>query len=155
MSYALVKNNVIQSEGGLPRSARRLDTQEWVMGLAAAGVTLQRACGYYEVVDTPRPADTATTTWDRSLVLETIRPTVRWTERPYTQQELDNRASSINAADLHARLLQARQINKAHIDRGVTNTGAQVRDWTVVAAKQLNGIIAYLLGELGDVSDTV
>jgi hypothetical protein len=155
MSYALVIDNAIQSEGRLPLSARRLDTQEWVMGLAAAGVTLQRACGYYEVVDTPRPADTATTTWDRSLVLETIRPTVRWTERPYTQQELDNRTSSINAADLHARLLQARQINKAHIDRGVTNTGAQVRDWTVVAAKQLNGIIAYLLGELGDVSDTV
>jgi hypothetical protein len=71
MTYALVDGDTIESEhGSLPESARRLDTGDWVLGLREYGtVEQQQACGYFEVVDTPRPADTATDTYVRSLEL--------------------------------------------------------------------------------------
>lgn len=92
MAYALVTNNTIQGVGRLPSSARRLDTGEWVMGLDTAPPELVRATGWYEVVDTPRPADTPTTTHDRSVELVNGIPTVTWTERDKTQGELDAEA---------------------------------------------------------------
>ena len=95
-SYALVVNSAIQSEGPLPLSARRLDTQDWVMGLATAPVELVEACGYFPVVDAPRPADTPTTTWTRTLSLLAGEPTVVWVERAKTQTEIDNATINVN-----------------------------------------------------------
>lgn len=92
MTYALVRSNVIEAVGGLPRAARRLDTAEWVLGLRDAPVELQQACGYFAVVDTAKPADTPTTTHDRSVELVDGTPTVVWTERPKTADELKNEA---------------------------------------------------------------
>lgn len=89
MSYVLVTDDTIQSIGGLPRSARRLDNDAWVMGLANASTEAQQACGWYEVADTDRPDDTATTTFDRSIELVEGVPTVVWTERDKTADELN------------------------------------------------------------------
>ena len=89
MSYVLVTDDTIQSIGGLPRSARRLDNDAWVMGLANASTEAQQACGWYEVADTDRPDDTATTTFDRSIELVEGVPTVVWTERDKTDDELN------------------------------------------------------------------
>lgn len=89
MSYALVDNGTIDAEqGALPDSARRLDTDEWVMGLPDAPVDLQHATGWYEVVDTPRPPETATDTTDRTLSLVGGVPTVTWVQRPKTAEEI-------------------------------------------------------------------
>lgn len=90
--YAYVTDGTVQAEGTLPRSARRLDTGQWVLGLHDATIALQQACGWYQATDTARPADTATTTYDRSVELVDGTPTVVWTERPKTQSELDAEA---------------------------------------------------------------
>jgi hypothetical protein len=94
MAYALVDNGQIESVGPLPVAARRQDTSEWVMGLRDAPVDLQQATGWYEVVDTARPADTPTTTHDRTVELAAGTPTVVWTERNKTQTELDDQAAA-------------------------------------------------------------
>jgi hypothetical protein len=64
------------------------------MGLRDAPVDLQQATGWYEVVDTARPADTPTTTHDRTVELAAGTPTVVWTERNKTQTELDDQAAA-------------------------------------------------------------
>lgn len=96
MTYALVVGDTIQSVGGLPRSARRLDTGQWVMGLATASLEMVQACGYFAVVLVARPADTPTTTFDRAVTLVGAVPTETWTERPKTQAELDVAAAQTN-----------------------------------------------------------
>ena len=89
MTYAYVTNSTVQATGRLPSAARRLDTGQWVLGLADATVELQQACGWYEVADTARPADTPIATYDRDVVLVAGTPTVVWTERAKTPAELD------------------------------------------------------------------
>jgi hypothetical protein len=96
MTYALVVGDTIQSVGPLPHSARRLDSGKWVMGIRDAPTELQQACGYFAVVRVNRPADTATTTWERSVVLVAGVPTETWTERAKTRAELDAGAAETN-----------------------------------------------------------
>jgi hypothetical protein len=96
MTYALVTDGTIQAVGGMPVAARRLDNGNWVLGLRDAPVDLQRACGYFAVTRAERPADTPTTTWDRTVVLVDGAPTEVWTERPKTQAELDAQAGQTN-----------------------------------------------------------
>lgn len=55
--YALVIDNIIQSTGSLPRSARRLDTGEWVLGLRDASPDFHIACGYFPITDNHEPLD--------------------------------------------------------------------------------------------------
>ena len=57
MSYALVIDDTIVTTGGLPVSARRLDSGAWVLGLRDADLATQEACGWYAIVDTARPDD--------------------------------------------------------------------------------------------------
>lgn len=105
MSYALVTDDTIQRTGQLPRSARRLDNDAWVMGLANASTEAQQACGWYEVTDTAKPDDTDTTTHDRSIELVGGVPTVVWTERDKTEDELNPPPSlEDQVADLEAAL---------------------------------------------------
>jgi len=100
MTWAQIVDGVIQSVGGLPRSARRQDTGQWVMGLRTASTVLREACGYYEVADTQRPEDTATTTHVRSVELVDGTPTVVWTERDLTAQELAARDLDVARREL-------------------------------------------------------
>jgi hypothetical protein len=104
VSYALVIANAIQSEHArLPDSARRLDTGEWVLGLRAYGsVEQQEACGYFEVADTERPDDTDTDTHVRALTLVDGVPTVTWTARPWTADELAARAAAVTETALRS-----------------------------------------------------
>jgi hypothetical protein len=96
MSYALVNGTTIVTEGSLPASARRLDSGAWVLGLRDAQVELQRACGWFEVVDVSRPADTATHTYDRTLALVDGSPTVTWTQRAKTAAEVTAATEATN-----------------------------------------------------------
>ena len=98
MAYALVTDGTIDAVSGrLPTAARRLDTDEWVMGLRDADTATQQATGWFEIQDTVRPADTPTTTHDRSVELVADVPTVVWTERDKTAGELQ---AEQDAADI-------------------------------------------------------
>lgn len=145
--YALVISNAIQSVGGLPASARRLDTQEWVMGLANADPTFQQACGYYPVTDVPRPADTATTTFDRSVTLVAGVPTVVWTERPMTAPELANATANTNRATIQTQAATALDTNRTFLAIA-TPTNAQTLAQVKALTRQNNGIIRLLLNQL-------
>lgn len=79
--YAQIVDNIILQTGGLPDSARRLDTGQWILNLADADEPTREACGWYEVVDTLRPDDTPTATFDHSIELVDGTPTVVWTGR--------------------------------------------------------------------------
>lgn len=119
-SYAFVVANAIQSEGPLPLSARRLDTQEWVMGLATAPTLLVQACGYFQVQDTARPADTATDTFTRTLTLVGNVPTVTWVQRAKTQAEIDAATTTANNAALMDKALNAIAGNITAISNATT-----------------------------------
>lgn len=109
MSYALVyEDAVVDLSDTLPDSARRQDTNEWVMGLRSAPVDLQHATGWYAIQDTAQPDETATTTSDRSVEMverddgqggTELWPTVVWTERPKTAAE---QATEADQADRDA-----------------------------------------------------
>lgn len=101
MSYVLVISNTVQSEGGLPASARRLDNQAWVLGLPVATVGLQQACGYYLVVDVTQPTD-PTFAYDRSITLPGGVPTVTWTQRAKTPAEVAADTANTNQTTLRA-----------------------------------------------------
>jgi hypothetical protein len=106
MSYAFVEADTIEAEGALPLSARRLDNQAWVMGLAAAPVELQQATGWFQVTDVAKPADTATHTYDRSLTLVSGVPTVTWTQRLKTAEETAAATAATNEASIVTNLNQ-------------------------------------------------
>lgn len=92
MTYALVTDNTIRSIGPLPKVAQRLVDGTWRK--LVDDTTEQQRCGYFEVVDTPRPDDTATTTHVYSVELVDGTPTVVWAPRPKTQAELDAEAEA-------------------------------------------------------------
>lgn len=105
--HALVINGIIEAVGTLPQSARRLDNDEWVMGLTTAPTELVEACGWFPVVDTARPADTPTTTHDRSVELVNGAPTVTWTARDKTADELEVSTHADNRSAIDAAITQA------------------------------------------------
>lgn len=79
--HAQIIDGTIVGLDGVPASARRLDTGEWVLGLRDANAATQQACGWYAITDTPRPDDTDTTTFDQTIELVDGVPTVVWAER--------------------------------------------------------------------------
>lgn len=132
--YALVIDGTVEAvQSSLPGAARRLDTQEWVSpdgGLENGTVTEQEACGWFVVVDVAKPADTPTTTFDRSVGLVAGDPTVVWTERPKTAEELAAVTASTNQSAILTNLasdLAAMQtiINTAN---GSINAPAAIKD---------------------------
>lgn len=82
----------------LPTNAVKLgsDPIEYVTGLASASADNLALCGYYLVVETTRPADDATTTYDLSYVYDSGTVTQTWTARAKTQAELDADTQAAN-----------------------------------------------------------
>ena len=159
--YALILSNEIQSVGNLPRAARRIDTGQWVMPPGGVWTDMQAAtCGYVPVVDVPRPADTATDTFVRSVELVSFTPTVVWTARPWTVEELAAQQANDNRAIVEAATTAAKADNATIIAGADTylaigaptnaQIAAQVRSLTTAArwaAQQRNGLIRLALGE--------
>jgi hypothetical protein len=105
MAYALIIDDTIESVGSLPKSAQRLDTEEWVVGLRTASPDLVAACGYVEVVETPQPVDPDYyTTWTSTIVLLDGVPTRVWEVRPKSDDELypSPEASTVASAQMTA-----------------------------------------------------
>lgn len=146
-AYALVQNDTITKVGPLPPSARRLDTQEWVMGLATAPDRLVEACGYFPVTDTARPADDQTTTYDRSVTLVNSVPTVTWTARPKTAQEQANDTANANRTTIQTQAINALATNRTFLAIA-SPTNAQNAAQVKALTRQNNGIIRLLLNQL-------
>lgn len=150
MTYALVTNNTIQSIGRLPESARRLDTEEWVMGLATAPPDLVAATGWTQVVDTARPADTATTTHDYSVTLVNGTPTVTWTQRAKTTEEQANDTQQTNRSTIQTQAADAMAGNRTFLALA-SPTNAQVVAQVKALTRQNNAVIRLALNQLDGV----
>lgn len=149
MTYALVIDNTIRSLGSLPRSARRLDNGAWVLGLREYGtVETQQACGYFAVVDTVKPADTATTTHERSVELLDGTPTVVWTERAKTPDELASETAKRNDSTVRQQAEAALVDLRTIAQSSGTLTGAQLSNAVRVIARACIGLIRLQLGKL-------
>jgi hypothetical protein len=106
-TYALVEDDIVKTVGALPASARRLDTGEWVMGLATAPTELVEACGWFVVTDTPPAYDPATEVLENGgVVVVAGRPVFDYTVRPKTAAEVEAEA------DLADRRLKGAQIGR-------------------------------------------
>ena len=138
MTYAQITANTITAESGnVPQSARRLDTGQWVLGLRDAPVSLQQACGWFAVIENIRPADTDTTTHDRSLELVDGTPTVVWTARPWTADELVSRQADTNRTTIDAAITAALAELQTLIDAPAVAT---VPDGTLTTAQLSNAM---------------
>ena len=128
--YALVIDSQILSEGPLPAGARRLDTGRWVTPPGGVWPTdLAAACGYLPITDAARPADTAGTTWDRTLTLVAGVPTVVWVERAKTAGEVSaEQAAAARVANraVVAAIVDNLQAEKARVQPAIDATNATI-----------------------------
>lgn len=146
MSFVLVVNNAVTEErGALPDSARRQDNQQWVLGLPAATVALQQACGYFAVTDAARPADTATLTTDRTVQKVGSTWTVVWVSRNKTAQEIANATANTNQATIISQAQGALTTNATYIALASPTT-AQNTAQIKALSQQVDKLIRLALG---------
>lgn len=152
MSWVHVINGAIDSgEVARPRNLVRLADglkPLWWDGITEAELN---ACGWFKVVQVARPADTATTTTDRSITLVAGVPTETWTVRNKTQAELDADAQTANSATIRQQANTALDNNRTYLGISSPTTAqavAQVRALT----QQMNGVIRLVLGKLDGVN---
>ena len=145
MIYAQVTNDTVTTVAGrLPNGARRLDNGNWVLGLPDASTALQQACGWFEAVETARPADTATDTHTRSVELVSGVATVVWTQVPKTLEQIEFDRVSTERSTMQAQARTAHNNNVTYIAlASPTNAqvAAQVKDLT----RQMNAIIKLVV----------
>ena len=103
--YALIRNGTITQLGALPRlywdGTRWHDWQNPDTTLRA---TDPAACGWFEVTETPRPADTTEGTHDGSVELVAGVPTRVWTYRDFTIQEVSTQSQLTDLTTRVARI---------------------------------------------------
>jgi hypothetical protein len=111
MSYARVLDNTIVSTMPPPdllnpddvtAEGRWWDLRQYDADVATWEADTIGPHGWSPVVITERPPDTATDTHDYSLMLIDGVPTEVWTQRPWTQSELDAREAQANTAEMVA-----------------------------------------------------
>lgn len=145
MSYFHLPSSTERSPGRLETKlsdGAKLGPPEtgWTDALAAL-------CGFVQVAETSRPANTATDTFDRTVTLVGGVPTVVWVQRPWTADELTARTGETNSATIKAQARNALTLNATYLAIGApTNaqTAAQVRALT----QQVNGVIRLSIGAL-------
>ena len=101
--YALTTATGVDAVGPLPRAARRLDTGQWVTPPPNGWTdTLAAECGWLPVVESPRPADTATDTHEPTYTRNGATVIQTWTTRPWTADELAAQSQQAVAGTLTA-----------------------------------------------------
>jgi hypothetical protein len=141
-TYALVENDTIVRVGPLPQSYKQHS------GLQYASAEFLASIGILPVVDTPRPADTDTATFVRSVELVAGVPTVVWVERLFTADELAARAAAVNAATMRAEVDQALDGLRQIANSSGTLTAAQLSNAVRLLARVLIRVIRFQLGKL-------
>lgn len=149
MTFAQVTNNAITMVlGRIPNAAQRLDTRAWVLPESGVWSTAEAAaCGWFPVVDVARPADTATTTHDRSVELVATVPTVVWTPRLWTTAELAARTAQTNGTTIRTQAATALGTNTAFLTFGAP-TNAQIVAQVRALTRQTNGLIRLAINAL-------
>lgn len=149
MSYVhLSLANVIDSgETSQPTALTLRDgsgTRLWWSGISDAELA---ECGWFKVVAVTRPADTATTTTDRSITMQAGKPTETWTVRNKTQAELDLERDQTNSTTIRNQANAALDNNRTYLAIA-TPTNAQVVAQVRSLTQQMNGVIRLILGKL-------
>ncbi len=145
-TYALIQNEAIQQIGPLPKIWND-GTRYW--DLRDPSQVDLTALGWLEVVQVARPADTATTTFDRSVTLVDGSPTETWTERDKTQAELDSDVTEANRSSIETKSRSAIQGNKDYLalsSPSNADRNAQLEALT----RQSTALIRLVLGELAE-----
>ena len=156
MSYALVVDDEIVSVGLMPKAARNIDSGDWILPYNGIWSDSERtAAGYYKVSQTERPEDTATDTFDRSLEIVDGVPTVIWTQRPMTQDELDAAAAKAAADAAQAAQDALMSDTEAQARTGFANnkdylalpapTGPESIAQVEALTRQVNGLIRIVV----------
>ena len=151
MTYAHITAGAIDpgSIGSLPRlwwdGSRWWDWRD--------NTTTAAGRGWLPVTDTPRPADTATTTTDYSVTLVGGVPTVTWTPRPWTPAELDARARQAVAGQLVTNTTaDLAKLNQAITDLalllGDNTTTGSLRQWRSSVTNQYSAATLRALADL-------
>lgn len=150
MVYVKVEGGVV-TERDLPPSDRKLDTQEWVMGLPDATDAERESCGWFLLDETAvRPADTATTTFAARIDIIDGRPVRVWIEEAKSAIQLERERRNGTRSTLEQQARTAYTNNADWLSNGpFTSVGtiAQVQDLT----RQINGVIRVLFA--GDLLD--
>ena len=140
--YAHIANNTITTVGQLPKGADA--DGQWIEPLTDVNAHL---AGWLPVTDTAKPADTPTTTTDRSVELVANVPTVVWTQRNKTADEIASDTATTNGTTIRTQATTALTDNRTFLAiASPTNaqTLAQVKQLT----RQMNGLIRLTLGTL-------
>lgn len=151
MSYALVIDQVIRAEGGMPRSARRLDTSEWVHDLITADAETRQATGWHEVADTPRPADDTTDTYLRTLDLVDGSPTVVWVAQRKPLERVVAELAAVNKSSIETNLAADLAVMQIIIDApppsavDIASLRAAARERKDIA-RMLRRVVRHVLG---------
>jgi hypothetical protein len=141
-TYAIVVDDTILQVGNRPRAWRNHT------GLQYATDEQLAALGILPVVETPRPADTATHTTARSIELVAGVPTVAWTQRAWTVDELAARTAAANDSTMRADVDQALDGLRAIINSSGTLTAAQLSNAVRLLARVLLRLCRFQLGKL-------
>jgi hypothetical protein len=142
--YAIVVDDVIVRTGSRPKSYRNHT------GLQYATDEQLAAIGILPVVDTERPADTETHAVERSVELVAGVPTVVWTPRPWTADELTNRARAVNAETLSDLDVLAQKIAeiKLFLTDADIDVALNIANATPLTTQQLNRALKSIIRQL-------
>jgi hypothetical protein len=140
--YAIVVDDAIFAVGNRPKAWRNHT------GLQYATDEQLAAIGILPVVEVERPADTATHTAERSVELVAGVPTVVWTSRAWTPEELAVRTADANNAAMRAEVDQALDGLRAIINSSGTLTAAQLSNAVRLLARVLLRLCRFQLGKL-------
>jgi hypothetical protein len=135
----LIDGQIVKIASVKPESDRRLDTGEWVLGYVGP------ECGWYYADTQPRPVETTTLTYDRSLQLIDGVPTIVWIEREKTLAEKAVRyPSSEESAKLAARLIVIPKLEAAELtDEQVEQFTGLFPDWEEAIGTQVEAGWVY------------
>jgi hypothetical protein len=142
--YAIVVDDTILKVGSRPKAWRNHT------GLQYATDEQLAAIGILPVVDVERPADTATHTTERSVELVAGVPTVVWTTRAWTADELTDRARAVNAASLSDIDVLAQKIAeiKLFLTDADIDVALNIANATPLTTQQLNRALKSIIRQL-------
>lgn len=140
--YAQVINGAIETVGRLPQGGDA--NGQWLEPLTDVNAHL---AGWFPVTDTARPDDTPTTTHDRSVQLVNGTPTVVWTPRPKTVDEIAADTAQANRTTIRTQAADALTANRAFVGLA-SPTNAQTLAQVKALSRQMNGLIRLQLSLL-------
>jgi len=134
--------------GRPPDAARRVDTQQWVLGLPDAPVELQQACGWYLVVEAAPPTPSASQVVESTVQVVNGVPTRVYSLRDKTADEIASDTQQANRATIEGRVTTLLgQLDTIAATSG-TLTAAQLSGAVRQLAVGLRSVVRYQMNRL-------